>query len=55
MNKQESPVEFTQRQLDFLERAYPEILARPEVSLDQVRFNAGQRSVILNLRSRLQK
>lgn len=52
---QEAPVEFTARQLQYLERQYPEQLALPTVTVEQIRFNAGQRSVIMHLRTRLQK
>jgi hypothetical protein len=48
------PPNFTQRQLDWLERMFSEYPATAATSNEQLRFNAGQRHVIRVIREQLQ-
>lgn len=49
------PVNFTQRQIAWLEQQYPEQIATPTRTEAEIRFHAGQRSVIHAIRARKQK
>lgn len=55
MNKPQGRVEFTQRQLEWLDQAYPEPRFCPEVTEAEMRWALARRSVIHELRDRLQK
>lgn len=48
-------VEFTQRQIDWLNSQYPEKLTTANATDAELRHSAGQRSVILLIHTRLQK
>lgn len=47
-------VEFTQKQMDFLEKQFPEQVGTPQTTDAQLRYWSGQRSVIAVLRTRVQ-
>lgn len=43
------PVTFTRRQVEHLKTMFPEVVASPDVPIDQIRYRSGQRSVVLAL------
>lgn len=47
-------IEFTQQQLKFINEAYPEVVGGGQ-SDAELRYRAGQRSVVLFLATRVQK
>jgi len=48
------PVRFTKRQYEYLEKLYGENPGGPETTNEELRFRAGQRSVILRIKSLVQ-
>lgn len=48
-------VEFTPRQLAWLEQAFPEVTATANATNDEIRWALARRSVIHEIRTRLQK
>ena len=48
-------VEFTERQLAWLEQTFPEVNASASTPSDEIRWNLARRSVIHEIRSRVQK
>jgi hypothetical protein len=55
MNKPQSRVEFTQRQLEWLDQQFPEVKATGLWTAEEMRWALARRSVIHELRDRLQK
>jgi hypothetical protein len=49
------PVGFTQKQFDYLDKMYPERTGGPTTTSDELRFYAGQRSLIQFIKGRIQK
>lgn len=52
-NTASSSVKFNQAQLDYLERMYPEMIGDGKTTEAEMRFRAGQRSVIYMVRKHL--
>lgn len=52
---QQPKVEFTERQLLYLERMYPEIVGDANTSHEEFLIQAGKRVVVKHLRSLMQK
>jgi hypothetical protein len=48
-------VEFTKRQLDYLDRMFPEHVGTPDTSHEKFLFHAGQRNVVAALKHLQQK
>lgn len=51
----ETAPEFTRRQMEWLEKMFPEVAGTPTTTNEALRFHAGQRSVIHVVRQRVQK
>lgn len=54
-NEAPQKVEFTQRQVDWLEGQFMEKLTNATATEAELRHNAGQRSVILLIKTRIQR
>lgn len=55
MDNSQGKVEFTQRQLDWLDRQFPEVAATATTSKRELLWGVARRSVVRELRERLTK
>lgn len=55
MAQPQGKVEFTPRQLDWLENAFPEVTATASTTNEEIRWALARRSVIHEIRTRIQK
>lgn len=53
MTSEVSKVEFTQRQLDWLDKQFPEMIATPATTTEEIRFRSAQRSVLYYIKNRV--
>lgn len=51
----ETPVEFTPRQVAYLERMFPEVISSATTAEAEMRHRGGQRSVVAFIKSKVQK
>ncbi|QQO90798.1 hypothetical protein [Pseudomonas phage Misse] len=55
MSVKPEKVEFTRRQLDYLERMFPEFVGGEQTTHAQYLLHSGKRQVVLHIRQQLQK
>jgi hypothetical protein len=55
MKPTQQKVEFTQRQLEFLDKMFPEHVGTPDTTPERFMYHAGQRNVVASLKQYAQK